>query len=598
MNNEEAQRAWTALQAADAAGDKEAATFLANRLRTWQTDIPRQVRMADLKAKNPGEYDPESKDFKAKYGPLGSNLQNTLAGAGKAYVDIGRGVKQLTGNMTREEVDETRRLDAPLMGTKAGIGGNIAGSLVTTAPAMFVPGVNTVAGAAALGGGIGAAQPVGTEDSRLLNTGFGAAGGLAGKFGGDKISNWASRSRVTQGSPERLAALASAQSQGGAAGASNSLSGSLNASLKGGGSGYGSVGDDASAALSQSQRQIMERGKSLGMKMTPGQASGSKALQQFEAKLESQPMTSGPFNATKANNAKVLNREAAAAIGEASDSVDSATLDKAFTRISDVFEDAKDDIDRAINPQDFLTKYSDIQEELRGITTGFESHPLVTDVVGLAKKGAANGKQLQSLTSKLGKAAYKQMTSPQGDRDLGQGLYQLKDYVDDLLESGMDKQRAATFGKARQQYRNLMLLTSRSSIVNPSTGDVSGPSLAKLLQMKDKKGFLRGKNQSGMYDAARFAQAFQPIVGNSGTATRSMVTNPLELALGLPFNLASRAYASAPSVALATGVAGAGRAAGNAAGPLARRALGTAPYYAPFLLPGAGGIFGSQLTSQ
>lgn len=598
MEEIDVERTYQALRAADAAGDVQAATVLAQQLRKWHEGIPRQQRIKEIIQSNPSEYNPEANTFKAKFGPTGSNIQNTLAGAGKSFYDIGRGIKQLVGAKSREEVDADRALDAPLMDTKAGIAGNIGGSVVATSPTMFIPGVNTYTGAAALGGGLGAMQPVGTNDSRLANIALGAGGGVAGKYVGGKISDWASRSRAPVGSPERLAAISAAQSQGGAAGATNSMSGSLNASLRGGGGGFGSVGDDASAALTASQRQIMERGKALGMKMTPGQASGSRALQQLEAKLESQPMTSGPFNATKANNARVLAREAAAAIGEASDTLDSGTLDKAFTRIGSVFDDAADDIDRAISPQDFLSKYSAVQDELRGISTGFESHPLVTDIVKLAQKGSANGKQLQSLTSKLGKAAYKQMTNPSGDRDLGLGLYQMKDYVDDLLESGMDKTRAATFSKARQQYRNLMLLTSRSSIVNPSTGDVNGNALATLLQMKDKAGFLRGKNQSGMYDAARFAQAFKPIVGDSGTATRSMVTNPLELALSLPFNLASRAYASAPSVSLATGVSAAGRGASNAAGPLARRALGTAPYYAPFLLPGVGGMFGSQLSGQ
>jgi hypothetical protein len=329
------------------------------------------------------------------------------------------------------------------------------------------------------------------------------------------------------------------------------------------------------------------------MRMTPGQVTGSKALQQLEAKLESQPMTSGPFNAIKANNAEVLNREAAAAIGERlgrGESLSADVLDRAVRRIGSVFDQAADDVPRQIDPKQFLDKYTQVQDDARGLFTGFEQHPLIEDLAKLAKTGEATGKQLQSLTSKLGKAAYKQMTSQSGDRDLGKALYDVKDYVDDLLQQGMGETQAATFQAARQQYRNLMMLTSRVGVVNPSTGNVSGRTLANVLQQKDKGGFLFGRNDSGMYDAARFSQAFSPIVGDSGTATRSSLPSPTDFVLSLPFNLATRAYTSSPAVNLAAGAQAASSAASNATAQTMRGVL-TSPSaeqsFNPLLLPTA-----------
>jgi hypothetical protein len=62
-----------------------------------------------------------------------------------------------------------------------------------------------------------------------------------------------------------------------------------------------------------------------------------------------------------------------------------------------------------------------------------------------------------------------------------------------------------------------------------------------------------------MYEAARFAQAFKPIVGDSGTATRSMEVSPLSMMLAAPTNIAARAYTAQPTANLAarmqTGVA-------------------------------------------
>lgn len=134
--------------------------------------------------------------------------------------------------------------------------------------------------------------------------------------------------------------------------------------------------------------------------------------------------------------------------------------------------------------------------------------------------GNVTAKQLGQLSSKLGKAAYKTMTSDGGDRDLGQALYAVKDHVDDLLEGSLTGKELEEYTTARGQYRNLMTL-ARRGVVNPSTGHVSGAALANRLAAVDRQGFTFGKNTSPLYSGARFVQAFKPIVGDSGTATRT-----------------------------------------------------------------------------
>jgi hypothetical protein len=511
---------------------------------------------------------------------------------------IRAGIRKIKGEelpretAARLEQDEVKARDAPLMGTKAGIGGNITGNVALALPTALIPGVNTYSGAALVGAGLGALQPTGTGDSQLQNAALGAAGGVAGKYIGGKVSDWASN--ALRRASERTGAEAAARvvAEGGESAANAGMSGSINLQSRGGGVNYGFVGDDASAGLNAPMRQLMDRGREMGFKFTPGQASGSRALQQLEAKLESQPMTSGPFNQIKADNAQLLASKVADAIGVKSKTLDSATLDKAFTRLSGIFDEAADDVARPINPQDFLTKFAGVQEELRGLTKGFSGHDLVEDLIKHAQNGSATGKQLQTLTSKLGKAAYKEMTSATGDRELGLGLYSMKEYVDDLLQQGMDGNRLATFMQARTQYRNLMNVTSRVGAINPSTGIPSGKTIANILQQKDKLGFLRGRNNSDFYDSVRVAQAFGPIVGDSGTATRSAIPGITELALRIPYNIAARAYTSSPSVSLAANAGAMGQ---SASGGLAR-SLGTAPFYAPFVLPGVGGALGPELS--
>ena len=126
-----------------------------------------------------------------------SGFGKFAAGVGKSIYDTGRGVKQLFGGMSREEVDAQRQQDAALMETGAGLAGNIAGTVgqvllpggvlkaasrvpdlargaqvMNAASRAFLP--NTIKGAVAQGGAIGATQQVGTGDSRMSNTGLGA----------------------------------------------------------------------------------------------------------------------------------------------------------------------------------------------------------------------------------------------------------------------------------------------------------------------------------------------------------------------------------------------------------------------------------------
>lgn len=346
----------------------------------------------------------------------------------------------------------------------------------------------------------------------------------------------------------------------GQAAAQASVSGNLGARASGGGYNFGTVGDDAASGLSRGQQTAaanFPQGR-----LTPGQATGNKLLQRLEAKLESQPMTAGPFDKLKDSNVREINRAAAKAIGEKADNLSSDVLDNAVTRMGRVFDDVRDDAPRTIDPQQYTTRMQSVLDEFEAIGPQVTNHPLVSRFIRHAESGQATGKDLGNLTSKLSREVHRQMTSPQGDRELGMALGKVKDYVDDLVEQGLSGDRLRAYQEARNQYRNLSLLTSRVGAINPSTGNVNGSVLANLLQQKDKSGFLFGRNDSDMYSAAKFAQAFRPLVGDSGTATRMPLPSPTDFVLSLPFNLATRAYTSSPSVNAALSAQAAARGTG------------------------------------
>jgi hypothetical protein len=112
-----------------------------------------------------------------------------VAGYGSAVPRLARGIGQRLGINSQAEVDEANKLDQPLMETGAGMAGNIAGNVGAAVPTAFVPGANTIAGAAAIGGVLGAAQPTTTGESALKNGLIGGAAGPAGLIAGRAIGS-------------------------------------------------------------------------------------------------------------------------------------------------------------------------------------------------------------------------------------------------------------------------------------------------------------------------------------------------------------------------------------------------------------------------
>jgi len=377
--------------------------------------------------------------------------------------------------------------------------------------------------------------------------GFGGVLGAGGGYLTDKMMSilFGSRSPgVAAATPAPGQATAQAQS---------TATATPTATVTGGQVTPGVVGADASAALTEAQKAILERGKAMGFRTTPGQETGSRSLQQMEARMESSPFTSGPFNEIKAANQKILNQSTAQAIGVNASELSNPVLAQAQRQISAVYNKVASPTVQKIDQPYVLNGIDLLDNAFEGLTTQpFKSNIFVKQLQDLAMKGEATGQQLAALSSKIGKRAKNEMTTMTGDRELGQALFQMKEIVDDALSSGLTAADQAAFQAARTNYRNLMTLRSSPGVVNPSSGNVNAPNLASALTRKDPKGFVFGENQTPMYEAARFAQAFKPIVGDTGTATRTMEYTPLNVMLSMPTNLAARAYTSAPSTAIAS----------------------------------------------
>jgi len=461
----------------------------------------------------------------------------------QAELDYQRNFRQ--GQMRQGEIDVGR------------VGGNILGTLIpSTAAVRALSATTAPVRAGAISGGVsGLLQPVAATPSmtnpeffaqKVEQTGAGTAfGGLAG-YGADKLSKalFGTRPPPMAGQPST-------------AGAQVNVTTTPTATGTGGGSTLGAVGPDTSAGLTAAQQAILTRGKQMGFRTTPGQETGSRSLQQMEARMESSPFTSGPFNTLKAENQKILNRSTAQAIGVNADELSNPQLAQAQRQISSVYRQVASPEVKRLDGNTIQTGIEILDNAFEGLTTQpLKGNIFVKQLQELAAKGEASGNQLQTLSSKVGKRAKNEMTTAMGDRELGSALFQMKEIIDDALAQGLSAEQQAAFQTARANYRNLMTIRSNQGVVNPSTGNVSGLNLASALTRKDPQGFVFGSNQTPMYEAARFAQAFKPIVGDSGTATRSMEVTPLSMLLAAPTNIAARAYTSQPAANLATGLQG------------------------------------------
>ena len=474
--------------------------------------------------------------------PAGSSMEKFMASERQRVEDINRQNEALyrqsrAGQFLPGEMDVGR------------VVGNVAGSLVPSSAAVNA--LNLAAApvrAGAVSGAIsGALQPVtpGATDffsQKAQQIGLGTGAGAAGGYLSDKMLN------LLFGRGPTVAPAAGTTT----AQAQTSATVTPTASVTGGQMTPGVVGADASAALTEAQKAILNRGKAMGFRTTPGQETGSRSLQQMEARMESNPMFSGAFNTIKDTNQKVLNKATAQAIGVDAAELSNPVLAQAQRQISAVYNRVSSPTVQKLDQMYVMNGIDLIDSAAEGLTTQpLKSNIFIKQLQELAAKGEATGNQLATLSSKIGKRAKNEMITPNGDRELGQALFQIKEIVDDQLAAGLSAADQAAFQAARANYRNLMTLRSNPGVINPSSGNVSGLNLASALTRKDPRGFMEGTNTTPMYEAARFAQAFRPIVGDSGTATRMMEITPLNMLLSMPTNIAASAYTSAPAIATA-----------------------------------------------
>jgi hypothetical protein len=431
--------------------------------------------------------------------PTGSFGENALAGAGKAFADMGRGVKQIFGADNQTQIDESRKLDAPLMRTGGGMTGNIGANIGMAVPAMMVPGANTVAGAGVLGAVQGGLNPVATGESRGTNMMVGGTVGAGSQVAGNLLGR-AIRPVRSELSPEleRLAGVAQQQN----------------------------------------------------IPLSAGQRTGSRPLQIMESVFENLPFTSGPQLARRQAQGEAYNAAIGRTFGQNADAITPDVLGTARREIGQQFTNLAGRNTLDANNNRFLTQLANATDEANRFATPDVARVVTNRVDDLLSKVDQNGR--------IPGQAYREFDSALGrtmrgssNGDLRSALGDVRHAAREGMDNSISQADQAAWRDARRQYANLMTVAPVAA--RSESGNVSGKTLLGATNTGNRNARFGGP--SDLADIARVGRAFvSEQIPNSGTAQRALYQGLLTGGLGG----AGYAASDDPSKGIALGLLGLG----------------------------------------
>lgn len=446
-------------------------------------------------------------------------LDRGLAGAGKAFSDTYRGMKQLDARYllgapqgqtdiaslvagdqsagataqrgAQQENAQVAQQDAPLMDSTAGKVGNFAGNVAMAAPTAFVPGANTVTGSALVGAGLGMIQPANSDAERAGNTAMGLGAGATGQYLGGKLAGFAG------------SRLASRQAEAATAAAQNST---RDATLK--------------------------QGMQAGFVAPPATTNPSLGNQIAES-VSGKAATQG---AASLKNQKVTNQLIRQDLGIAEDvPLSRDSLKAVRTEAGKSYEAVKQTGD-VVSDQQFLDDVVDLVGGNSTVTKSFPGAKVSADqsVIDLAdtlmqpkftaKAAVEYSKRLRSQAKANFKAAY--AGGPE-KLELAHAQWNAAGALEDAIDRHLQAQGMGDLSRAWNQSRTLIAKSySAEAALNEGTGNIVASKLARELS--------KGKPLSGGFEqVAKFASAAPKAMAEPTQSTGVSALNAMMTAGGI-----------------------------------------------------------------
>jgi len=398
--------------------------------------------------------------------------QKFVAGYGKVTSDVTNGVKQLLNigdqNALKKEIDDSKRMDQSLLNTGAGLAGNIAGWAVPAVGATIIPGANTYAGAGLTGAVMGALNPVGTGDSRLWNTGFGAATSVLGQSAGNILGKVLKPVANQSDEAVRLAGIAKANN----------------------------------------------------IPLSAADATGSKPLQFIDSVLSNLPISGGAQAAKKAAQQDAFNAAVLKTAGIDASKATPEILAAQKKVLGNTFEDIASrnaiDLNKGV-ANDLVDIVGQAQRRLTPADASRISNA-VEDIFSQADTGGTlPGTLYQAWRSELGRMS-------KSNDSTGHFAGQLKKTLDRAFDSQVSAADQAAWKQASKQYGNLKTIADAAGGAGTAAnlGDISAAQLSSALgKQVGREGKALGRGE--LNDLSRVGNVFiKPQVPDSGTAQRAL----------------------------------------------------------------------------
>lgn len=433
--------------------------------------------------------------LKQREEPQMGGLEQFGRGALQSVKDIGYGLQQLgaeaggaaglvepeTVQRLRREQDIRAAENAPFMESGAGMAGYALGSIGS----LLIPGTalaraggtaakigqavtapSTVPRAAAAGGLLGAAQPVGEQESRAMNVGTGAVGGLAGNVAARSIARLAQPVTSVQRPQVEKAA----------------------------------------------QRLV-----AAGVPVDVAARTGSENLRAVQRFLTDNPLSAGIMRKGEEVKQAAFNRAALKLIGEEGDAAIPEVLSAADKRIGDVMDRVARQTGIKVDDR-MLSELAAIEEGARMTLEAPTLAPLLAQFENILSKVGPG--------DKISGEAYQRIRTLAGRLGENPALIgvsrQLRETIDSGLERSAGPEARDAIKLARKQWRNFSRV--KESIGLTETGDIPIPALARATSVKRERGAaLMDRGDADLARLARSANTMRDVFPQSGTTPRAAI---------------------------------------------------------------------------
>ena len=384
--------------------------------------------------------------------------------------------KEVAGKR-QEEILAQREANKEILGTGAGLTGNVTGEL---AQSLLLPG-GTIAKTAMTGAVMGAIQPTLEDENRAFNTLAGGTTGALGQAGVNAIG------RIAQPIVKQLTP----------------------------------VGEKAVQIL-----------KDAGVPLDAAQATGSKVLERAKAFLYDNPITAGA-QASFANAQKsAYNKAIAKTFGEDAEHITPEVITAAKDRIGNVYDDVATRVNIGIDKQ-FKNALNELNDDAMHTLKDSEHQIIQKNIDDILSKAEQNSGYLDAAQYKNLK---KRLDRLSGSKDVDVAGY-ARD-LRDLLNKGLsdsaefygNKADVALLKQANKEWGNMRKV---EDVADFSTGEISPSKLYNSLKTKGKRYSFYAEDPQLANLAAAGKNVLPEKLPNSGTTARILNAAALPAALGV-----------------------------------------------------------------